>query len=193
MDITTRDAVYGVTAQQSVLAEHQAASLIQGLPPDPGAYADLYWLDECATAGARMRADIASGALPMPCTPRELLDWATTLGLELPVSFVGALPADAKTARASPPLAPTPATNVASTRHGGASKKNRDVHIHARAVEIVAQHVKAGVRFKKDDVGAIVAAEFGLSPERARRLISAAGIDWSEEKTRAAEAYRSKR
>lgn len=184
MSEQAKDRCFEAVAQQPLLAEHQAVSLLQGLPPNPDAYAEVYCLDDFALLRERMKADIRSDKLRMPCTPSEFAGWAAFNKAQLPDAFLAAIPEAGTGARL--PDTPTRAQpHTPPTRHGGASTRKRDAEIHCHAKELVESFVLAGKDFKKVELVEAIASEFKLSEARASKIISAAGIDWAAEKEKA--------
>jgi len=184
MSEQAKDRCFEAVAQQPLLAEHQAVSLLQGLPPDPDAYAEVYCIDDFALMRERMKADIRSEKLRMPCTPSEFAGWAAFNKAQLPDAFLAAIPEAGAGARL--PDTPTRSQpHTPPTRHGGASTRERDADIHRRAKELVESFVLAGKNFKKADVVEAIVDEFPLSEARASKILSAVGIDWGSEKEKA--------
>ena len=186
MTTKERAAVLTLAAREPLLVRHQVASVLQGTPPELGRpFAATTFLDEAAPAMARMDSDVLAGRFALPCTPAELLSWSSGSGCELPAAFTQEL--ESRQRSLAPTISPAPpvAAAHAPSRSGKASTTKRDQKIFARGHEEVKAMVSRGESIKKDIVIDILAPEFGMSCERVYRVLSKAGIDWSQAKAMA--------
>lgn len=104
-DIRASEQVLADYAEQPLLSKTETVALMQGFTPPVGGFGDdCTYLEDNANEVQRLLSDVRRGVLPMPCQPRELVDWSVTAGVRLPPMFIQVV--DAAKARLVVALAP---------------------------------------------------------------------------------------
>ncbi len=137
--VLASDQVLEDYAAKPLLNVAEAVAIIQGFTPPVGEDSDkrIYYLDDNAEAVQRLLSDGRRGKPPLPCRPRELMEWSETAGVDLPSAFVRVARAEPMRTAATvvPPDVP-PALQPAIRSGGRLDSQDYDPQLQAEAHEL---------------------------------------------------------
>ena len=123
-----------VYARKPVLQRGEAVALLQGFTPPVPDFQDakIFYLDDFADVITRFLRDADACIIPVPCRPRELVEWADALRVSLPPAFRTGVRSDPSKARQNDSEAPARAPRpLAVAKQFGETGHDEVLQAHA--------------------------------------------------------------